>query len=56
MFPKRQNHTLPNLIAAAPMRTYGRGFVVFCVVIEYANKCVNLHFVCVTIKWEGAGR
>jgi len=27
MIPKRQNHTLPDLMAAAPMRTYGR---VFC--------------------------
>ena len=52
MIPKRQNHTLSNLIAAAPMRTYGRGFVVFCVVTEYAIKSANLHFDRVTIKMD----
>ena len=52
MIPKRQNHTLSNLIAAAPMRTYGRCFAVFCVVTEYAIKSANLHFDRVTIKMD----
>jgi len=55
MIPKRENHMLTNLIAAAPVRTYGDVFAEFCFVTDYAAKYANLRFMCVTIKWERNG-
>jgi len=50
MIPKRQNHTLPNLMAAAPCELMVADFADFRFVTEHAAKCANLHFGCVTIK------
>jgi hypothetical protein len=50
MIPKHQNHTLHNLMAAAPCKLMVVYFADFWFVTEYATKCANLHFGCVTIK------
>jgi hypothetical protein len=50
MIPKRQNHTLLNLMAAAPCELMVADFADFQFVTEHAAKCANLHFGCVTIK------
>jgi hypothetical protein len=50
MIPKRQNHTLPNLMAAAHCELMVAVFYAFRVVTEYAIKCANLCFGFVTIE------
>ena len=47
---KRSNHTLPNLIAAAPCELMVAVFSAFRDVTEHAVKCANLCFGFVTIK------
>ena len=49
MIPKRQNHTLPNLMAAAHCELMVAVFYAFRDVTEYAIKCANLCFGFVTI-------
>jgi hypothetical protein len=54
MIPKRQNHTLPNLIAAA-CELMVAAFSAFRDVTEYAVKFAIMHFGCVTIKMRQNG-
>jgi len=55
MILKRQNHTLPNLIAAVPCELMVAVFSAFRDVTEYAVKFAIMHFGCVTIKMRQNG-